>query len=139
MGNGSVENFLPPEIEEFLTCEENTVESINEAISLYEEVATQMPLNFLQFYSHVRVTKIRMQVEYMLSEKDSNAFGIVTQTILPRRMFYLPDSSRFVQIYFEYSTVPMVWKPVLNETGNTHIFAYGDPVTRRFFVSGYGE
>ena len=116
------------------------MESINEAISLYEEVAHSMPLNFLQFYNHIRApTKIRMQIEYMLPEGDSNAFGIVTQTILPRRMFHLPKSARFVQVYFEYSTVPMVWKSILNENGSCHTFAYNDPTTRRFFVSGFGE
>jgi len=138
--------LLPPDIDEFLKCEENTVESINEAISLYEAVAHAMPGQFFQFYNHARATKVRMRVHYAMAstEDDHTTDGlhIVNDYVPPREMYYLPAEAHFIQVDFEYSSMGLLggWKSILNdERDETHVFAYSLPTTRRFFVVGFGD
>ena len=145
-------NFVPPEIEEFLQCEENTVECINEAISLFEEVAHKMPSHFVQFYDFSRGKKVRMVVDYVVPKKSDNSMNfnensdcnnsdleIVKEYVSASDMYYIPDDAQFIQIHFEYSTVGLLWCPVCNFENLPQTFAYSEPLSRRFFIVGYSE
>lgn len=131
------EQYVPPEIEEFLKCEDDTVECINEAISLYEAVAHSNPLHFVQFFNNTRAARVRMRVEYMLwTEKTGD--DAKTVRILPQsgEMLEIPMEARYIQISFDYSS-GIAWHPIPHEGYFT--FAYARPVTRRFFITGFGE
>merc|ERR1712130_146939 len=103
-----------------------------------------MPGQFLQFYNHARATKVRMRVHYALAarEKDLVTEGvqIVEELVPPREMHYLPEHAHFIQVDFEYSSIGLGWKPILNDEGNEpHVFAYSLPTTRRYFIVGFGD
>jgi len=141
--NNDIPFFIPPEIDEFLKCEENTVESINEAISLYEEIAHAMPANFFQFYNHTRATKVRMIVQYAIKESntgnDADSLKIVNDIVQPQEMYFIPDEAQFIELQFECSALGLIWDPIFAYQGYHHTYGYAKPLTRRFFVCGYGD
>jgi len=133
------EPFVPPEIAEFLQCEESTVQSINEAIELYEQIAYSNPQEFLIFYNNTRATRVRMLVEYLIPQKGGDELSIVNEIVNPKEMYYLPESAKFIQVHFEYSKVGIIWDHICSYQDFSHTFAYSKPATRRYFVVGYGD
>ena len=134
------EQFVPPEIEEFLNCEENTIQSINEAIDLFEAVKHAQPGHFLQFINHARATRVRMLVEYTIPEgSDAENLSIIKASPLASEIFIVPEEARFIQVHFEYSTAFLPWRPICAYHGYSHTFAYASPATRRFFVVGFAD
>ena len=131
--------FVPPEIEELRQTEEEMQDSLNEAMDLYEQVAHSLPGHFVQFYNHTRATRVRMSVNYTLPGDDGE---VISMKVSPsvREMFPLPDSARFIQIDFEYSSMGMgLWKPVSSFKGLPQTYSYSAPATRRFFVAGFRD
>ena len=140
--------FVPPEISEFLRCEENTIECINEAISLYEAVAHHDPQHFIIFYDHSRGKKVRMVIDYTKPKDktengndnaDDDELEFIREFINPNMMHYLPVTARFIQVHFEYSTVGILWEPLCSFGNSAQTFAYTKPVSRRFFIVGYSD
>ena len=132
-------------LEDFVKCEEDTVECINEAIDLFDAVSNAVVEKYLIFSNLSKSCTCKMIINYLLPD-DEDHLEIVKQEVQSNIQFNLPESARCVQVHFEYKSITSSgWKPVKawNKTKksglspvSTHVFNYDKPESRRFTCDG---
>lgn len=123
------------EIEEYLKCEDSSVESINEAIELYEMVVHQPTVQIITFHNLSSIYKVRIFIEYTITENDDVKF--YKESSNSGESFKIPILAKFIQIYFEYSPFGIKWKPICNSNDVPIVFNFEKPVSRRFFLNSH--
>lgn len=121
------------EVEDYLQCEDSSIESINEAIQLYEMVVVQPTVQIIIYHNLSSIYKVRISIEFIVFENDD--VKLIKESPPPDEIFRIPCHAKQIQISFEYSNFGLHWKPVCHSPNVTHVFNFKKPVSRRYFLN----